>query len=710
MIRVGIGIAHGTDGARVGELSARRALADCPSPKVALLFAHGALDQEALLSAVRSATGDAPVWGTTSPHLISTAGPAESGAVLLLVDSDALEFRLLSGRVKGAPRDAARYLASKYLHERPTTAADRVACLLVGTESHLRGIDYIRGLNDVFPFPPAVVGGSSVGKFPYERLEDLHRGAQYCGTYAGNDHLSLLFVRALDPARVRFGFAFESRYPPVAPPVVCTRTEGSAVFEVDGIPIVDYTKRFFGAGFITSINQIKERYTFSTLLTDGRVERSLFRAQNFDFARGCAVFWPDEEMAGKTIQLVHTSRAEVIESAGRGALAVRAALGGADPAFALAFDCVGRNRLLLSRAHEEIDQLVDGLGSGVPVAGFYTAGEFAPLLDRYESIVDRANPLSGSGQFGCTLSLFSVAETGEGLPAAPAGDLRSRLRGERAEDAACAGDCDARRIADLTAKLETAERTLTETEATISIISGELSATLLDERARRAELAEANAANDRLMSLLRRYTPRTVLDKAAVSVRAGLLDIPDEELHLAFLFMDIKGFTRYSETRPPDEVIAAINGLLGPATACVYRHGGDVDKFIGDCLFATFPSCDGALAAALEMQRQIAAHRQNGSPFDARVGINWGRVVSGNVGGVERCDNTLIGDAVNLAQRLESNCAPGKVLVSAAFFAKISENVKQGLAARAGRIAVKGKEAPVEVVEIDPAPPASPEA
>jgi hypothetical protein len=174
-----------------------------------------------------------------------------------------------------------------------------VACLLVGTESHLRGIEYIRGLNDIFPFPPAVVGGSTVGKFRYEKLEDLHRGAQYCGTYAGGDHLSLLFVRALDPARVRFGFAFESRYPAVAPPVVCTKAEGAAVFEVDGVPIVEYAKRFFGAGFVTSINQIKERYTFSTLLTDGRVERSLFRAQNFDFARGCAVFWPDEEMAGK---------------------------------------------------------------------------------------------------------------------------------------------------------------------------------------------------------------------------------------------------------------------------------------------------------------------------------------------------------------------------------------------------------------------------
>ncbi len=633
---------------------------------------------------------------------MSTAGAAEGGAVLLLVASDTLEFRLLASRVKGAPRDAARYLAAKYLRERPVTTSDRVACLLVGTESHLRGLDYVRGLNDVFPFPPAVVGGSTVGKFPYGRLEELHSGAQYCGSYAGSDHLALLFVRALDPARVHFGFAFESRYPPVAPPVVCTRAEGAAVFEVDGVPIVEYARRFFGAGFATSINQIKERYTFASLLGDGRTERSVFRAQNFDFSRGCAVFWPDEDMAGKSIQLVHTTRAEVIESAGRGAAAVRAALGGSPPAFALAFDCVGRNRLLLSRAAEEIDHLVDGLGADVPLAGFYTAGEFAPFLDRYESIVDRAHPLAGSGQFGCTLSLFAVAESGV-VEAAPAGGWRARLAAEAAGDVACDGaDGAARRIADLEMKLETAERTLTETEATLSLISGELSAALLEERARRAEVAEAQAANERLMGLLARYTPHAVLEKAAISVHAGLLGIPDEELHLAFLFMDIKGFTAYSETRPPDEVIAAINDLLGPATDCVYRHGGDVDKFIGDCLFATFPSCDAALGAALEMQRAVAARRAAGSPFDARVGVHWGRVVSGNVGTARRCDNTLIGDAVNTAQRLESNCAPGKVLASATFLAKVSEKFKNSLATRADRIRVKGREAELDVVEIDP--------
>jgi hypothetical protein len=111
------------------------------------------------------------------------------------------------------------------------------------------------------------------------------------------------------------------------------------------------------------------------------------------------------------------------------------------------------------------------------------------------------------------------------------------------------------------------------------------------------------------MGLLRRYTPRTVLEKAAVSVRAGLLDIPDEELHLAFLFMDIKGFTRYSETRPPDEVIAAINGFLGPATECVYRHGGDVDNISATPRHHVMRR---RLAAALEMQRHCGPPR-NGS-------------------------------------------------------------------------------------------------
>lgn len=701
MIRAGVAFARGDDGSVVGRRAARAARADCPTPKVALLFADSAYDGEALVAAVRAEAGEIPVWGTSSPRILSSAGPSEGGATLMLLDSDLLEFRLHAGRVKGSPRETARYLASQYLQARPVGRGDRIVCLLAGTEAHLRGIDYVRGLNDVFPFPPAVVGGASVGRFPFAGLDEFHGGTQYCGSFAGTDHLSLLFVRALDPARVRFGFSFEARYPPVAPPVVCTRAEGNRVFEVDGEPVFEYLRRFFGAGFRASMNQIMDRYTFATVIAAGGFERALVRAQNFDLERGSADFWPHEEMAGKRIQLVHTSRAEVIESAGRGAAEAVAALRGASPAFALAFDCVGRSKILLSKAVEEIDLLVDGLGAGVPLAGFYTAGEFAPLRSEYDAVVDPSAPLCGSSQFGCTLSLLVVAEIPAAAPASR--DLRTELREAALRDEPRpTPESSSRESAALREKLDLAERTLTEIETTLSILNGEHSDALVAAREREAALTAARAENERLMELLARLTPRTVFAKASVSVRAGLFAIPDEEIHRAFLFMDIKGFTRFAETRPPDEVIAAINGLLGPATDAVYAEGGDVDKFIGDCIFATFPDGEGAVRAGLAMQRVALAAGLAGSPFAARVGIHFGRAVSGNVGGGARCDHTLIGDAVNLAQRLESACPPGRVLISAALHAKLSDSFKNRLAVRADRIAVKGKEAPVEVFEVDP--------
>lgn len=195
---------------------------------------------------------------------------------------------------------------------------------------------------------------------------------------------------------------------------------------------------------------------------------------------------------------------------------------------------------------------------------------------------------------------------------------------------------------------------------------------------------------ERLQQVIRQYTPHAVWQKASVSVLAGLLQIPDEEIFGAFMFMDVKGFTSFAEKNTPERVIAEINRIFGPSTELIYRHGGDIDKFIGDCIFARFATADGALRAA-------------GCPFTVRIGLNHGRVVSGNVGADQRRENALIGDAVNLTQRLESACAPGYVLVSQSFLDHLDPALLEGLGRRTTSIQVKGKAEPVPVVELTPA-------
>jgi adenylate cyclase len=136
-------------------------------------------------------------------------------------------------------------------------------------------------------------------------------------------------------------------------------------------------------------------------------------------------------------------------------------------------------------------------------------------------------------------------------------------------------------------------------------------------------------------------------------------DLAGEEVELTLLFMDIRGFTTYSETADARDVVARLNDLYGQVVPTILRHGGHANKFIGDGLLAVFGApdrlvdhADRAVAAGLEVAR-LVRDRYDGE-LRVGIGINTGRVVVGTIGGGGRLDFTVIGDAVNTAARVES--------------------------------------------------------
>lgn len=136
-------------------------------------------------------------------------------------------------------------------------------------------------------------------------------------------------------------------------------------------------------------------------------------------------------------------------------------------------------------------------------------------------------------------------------------------------------------------------------------------------------------------------------------------DFAGEEVELSILFMDIRGFTSYSESAEPQEVVARLNDLYGQVVPVILEHGGHANKFIGDGLLAIFGAptrltdhADRAVDAGLEIAR-LVRERYNGG-LRVGIGINSGRVVAGTIGGGGRLDFTVIGDAVNTASRVES--------------------------------------------------------
>jgi adenylate cyclase len=153
-----------------------------------------------------------------------------------------------------------------------------------------------------------------------------------------------------------------------------------------------------------------------------------------------------------------------------------------------------------------------------------------------------------------------------------------------------------------------------------------------------------------------------------------------QEKEVTVLFSDIRGFTAHSETHSPQEVVALLNRYFSRQVEVIFRHGGTLDKFIGDCIMAFWGApverpdhARAAVAAALEMTQVLAAFRRElaaqgsdmAGTFDVGIGLHSGRAVVGFIGAEQKLDYTAIGDTVNLASRIEGlTRGVSRVLVS----------------------------------------------
>jgi adenylate cyclase len=192
------------------------------------------------------------------------------------------------------------------------------------------------------------------------------------------------------------------------------------------------------------------------------------------------------------------------------------------------------------------------------------------------------------------------------------------------------------------------------------------------ERIRWARQAELEKS---LRNRLERYhSPAVIEEVLRQGAEDGLRRL--KPAHATVLFADLVGFTPFAEGSRPEEVADSLDAFLDLAVEAIFRAGGTLDKFIGDCVMAFFgapvPQEDHALRAtraAVEIQRDLAAWNREraaqGLPgFRARVALNSGPVVVGDVGSARRVDYTVLGNTVNVAARLEAFVAqPGDVVL-----------------------------------------------
>ncbi|OBB13632.1 adenylate/guanylate cyclase with integral membrane sensor [Mycolicibacterium setense] len=212
------------------------------------------------------------------------------------------------------------------------------------------------------------------------------------------------------------------------------------------------------------------------------------------------------------------------------------------------------------------------------------------------------------------------------------------------------------------------------------------------------------AERERIRHTFGTYVDRDVAEH--ILCAAGSLEA--QELDVTLMFVDVRGFTTLAERLRPTEVVATLNRLFERIVPIVHDHGGHVDKYAGDGLMAVFGAprrqdrhADDAFGAALQIAD--AVHDEFSGSLTVGVGLNSGPVVAGNVGGAGRLEFSVIGDAVNIAARVETATRQtgDTVLLTAATLDQLSGD-RGDFESRPG-VALKGKTNPVAVYAPVPA-------
>ena len=361
--------------------------------------------------------------------------------------------------------------------------------------------------------------------------------------------------------------------------------------------------------------------------------------------------------------------------------------------------------------------LIDVLDGSVPAEAFddcivlvgaYTAG----MMDAYYVPVDRSQQMYGveihanvvqallDGQFLTVLPRW-VSAAAAALLAGILAFLCSRLSVLKTIMCGCAG---------IIIKLAAGHLLFGGMSCGISgdVLTFPVTAVVIMVYFTAAHYYSANRAKRRIEHAFKKYVAPQVVNEIAKSGTYEL-KLGGENRNIAVLFVDIRGFTPLSESLEPEQVVDILNSYLALTTSCIFRHGGTLDKFVGDATMAVFNAPfdteDYVYKAVLTAWDIVQGGERIEKEFSERygksvgfgVGVNCGPAVVGNIGCDFRMDYTAIGDTVNTAARLEANAPRGTVYISSAVYEQVSDRIT---VEEIGEIPLKGKSKGVFVYSV----------
>ena len=206
-------------------------------------------------------------------------------------------------------------------------------------------------------------------------------------------------------------------------------------------------------------------------------------------------------------------------------------------------------------------------------------------------------------------------------------------------------------------------------------------------------------------NILKMYVDETVLNfMGSREFESSVM--ANETIEATVAFIDICSFTSISENEVPDTVVKLLNKYFDVMVKEIIAQGGHVDKFIGDAIMAVFRGdyhLDRAIDACLAVRKKIEElPNESGNIFFApkvSIGINSGEMISGNIGSanLRRLDYTVIGDAVNIAQRLQTVAGKSQIIISGSSYEKVKESFNCN---KVGEVDLKNKSNPMMIYEV----------
>jgi adenylate cyclase len=221
-------------------------------------------------------------------------------------------------------------------------------------------------------------------------------------------------------------------------------------------------------------------------------------------------------------------------------------------------------------------------------------------------------------------------------------------------------------------------------------------------------MAEDLALKEKIKDSFGQYVTPEIVDL--------ILENPDNQwmkglkVDATVLFVDIRGFTTLAEEKEPEAIVELLNDHFTRITDIVIKHGGHLNKFVGDEAMAVFGTpapdprhAEAAVRAALDIQREMGRidREKNAGEVSLQVGVgvNSGEIVAGNLGSPKRMEYTVIGDDVNVASRLTSLARAGEILISKQTYESIKNREGLSVADR-GKVPVKGKKVEVSILNV----------